>query len=201
MNNTPPSEITSLESTSSDTSSASSAIWYYEQQGERKGAVTEPEIISLIKAGTLNGQSAVWKKGFADWTLMEKTELAQHLDDSVPPPLTGEHVNNNIVWVLAFAPLIGNLLEFALASMLYSNDYQAEQVANSGKLFFVSVILNIALCYWDEIRLEKAGIKTENFKGFIWLVPVYLFQRAKALKHNLAYFIVWMVCFAIILFG
>ena len=200
MNNTP-SDFTPLESTSSDISSASSAIWYYEQQGERKGAVTEAEIISLIKAGTLNGQSAVWKKGFADWTLLEKTELALHLDDSVPPPLTGEHVNNNIVWVLAFAPLIGSLLEFALASMLYSNDYQAEQVANSGKLFFVTIILNIALCYWDEIRLEKAGIKTENFKGFIWLVPVYLFQRAKALKHNLAYFIVWMVCFAIILFG
>ncbi|MFO1353881.1 MAG: hypothetical protein U1E88_05305 [Acinetobacter sp.] len=37
----------------------------------------------------------------------------------------------------------------------------------------------------------------EKFKGMVWLVPVYLFQRAKALDQSLAYFIVWIVCFLV----
>ena len=33
----------------------------------------------------------------------------------------------------------------------------------------------------------------------VWLIPVYLYQRAKVLNQNLAYFIVWIVCFALML--
>jgi len=32
-------------------------------------------------------------------------------------------------------------------------------------------------------------------------VPVYLYQRSQALKQNLAYFIVWIVCFLLIVVG
>ncbi|MCB1659010.1 MAG: DUF4339 domain-containing protein, partial [Pseudomonadales bacterium] len=63
----------------------------------------------------------------------------------------------------------------------------------------ITLILNIGLSYWDEKRIKAAGTNTESFSGWVWLVPVYLFQRAKALKQNLAYFIVWIVCFVIVL--
>lgn len=172
------------------------AIWYYEDNGERKGAVTEAEISRLLHTGILTAQSGVWRKGFADWMALDKTELKQYLDDSVPPPLTGEHVNNTLVWVLAFAPLIGTFLEYMLAGMLNASDAKANAAVASGHYIFVTIGLNIALCFLDASRLEKAGVQTEKFKGFVWLVPVYLFQRAKVLKHNLAYFIVWIVCFA-----
>lgn len=180
-------------------SNTAQAIWYYEDNGERKGAVTEAEISQLLRSGILTTQSGVWRKGFADWMALDKTELKQYLDDSVPPPLTGEHVNNTIVWVLAFAPLIGTFLEYMLAGMLHSSDARANAAVDSGHYIFVTIGLNIALCFLDASRLEKAGVQTEKFKGFVWLVPVYLFQRAKVLKHNLAYFIVWIVCFAVTL--
>jgi len=33
--------------------------------------------------------------------------------------------------------------------------------------------------------------------GSAWLVPVYLFNRAKVLKQNNAYFIIWVVLFCL----
>ena len=60
-------------------------------------------------------------------------------------------------------------------------------------------LLNIGLSFWDEKRLQEGGLNTEKFKGWVWLVPVYLFQRAKALKHNMAYFAVWIGAFVLML--
>ena len=59
--------------------------------------------------------------------------------------------------------------------------------------------LNLFLSVLDERRLRKAGHDTEDFKGWVWLVPVYLYQRAKATRQNLAYFMVWIACFAVVL--
>jgi len=131
---------------------------------------------------------------------IENTELHTHLDESSPPPLTGEHVNNTVVWVLAFAPIIGLMLEYFVAGVVYSDNQDlAEAAASGGTFWYITLILNIALSYWDEKRLKKAGTNTEKFSGWVWLVPVYLFQRAKALKQNRAYFIVWIVCFVLVL--
>lgn len=173
------------------------ASWFYENNGERKGGISEPELVKLIKAGVISHGTAVWEKGFPDWMCIENTELRQYLDNIAPPPLSGIHVNNSVVWVLAFAPVIGLCLEYFVAGVMYGNSYQAESAAANGNFWFITLILNIALCFWDEKRLEKAGIKTESFKGLTWLVPVYLYKRAQALKQNLAYFIVWVVCFCL----
>ena len=193
-------------STSSDISmdqsvDATERLWFYEQGGQRKGGVSEVEIANLIKSGILSFGSSVWKKGFSDWMKIENTELRKHFDDSTPPPLTGEHVNNTVVWVLAFAPIIGLMLEYFVAGMVYHSEYSAERAVSNGKFWYITLILNIGLSYWDEKRIKLAGTNTEKFSGWVWLVPVYLFQRAKALKHNLAYFIVWIVCFVIVLSG
>lgn len=68
-----------------------------------------------------------------------------------------------------------------------------------GGCWYITLALNILLGIFDEKRLQKAGHNTARFKGWIWLVPVYLYQRAQYLQQNLAYFIVWLVCFALVL--
>jgi hypothetical protein len=173
--------------------------WFYEEGGQRKGAVSEGEIIKLIESGKLSHGSSIWRKGFPDWMKIENTELRVHLDEVTPPPLTGEHINNTVVWVLAFAPIIGFMLEHFVAGAIHDNQYLAEAAAANGEYWYVTLILNVGLSFWDEKRLKKAGTNTEKFSGWIWLIPVYLYQRAKALKHNLAYFIVWIVCFVLVL--
>ena len=109
-------------------------------------------------------------------------------------------VDNGVVWILAFAPLIGYLLEYLIAYLVNRNAFLAELAMANNSYWYVTLLLNIGLSFLDEKRLEKAGCDTAKFKGMVWLVPVYLYQRAQALHHNLTYFIVWIVCFALTLF-
>ena len=173
--------------------------WFYEHKGERKGGVEESDLISLIEEGIVSYGTSVWRQGLSDWQKVEDTELKVHLNNVSPPPLSGDHVNNTVVWILAFAPIIGYLIEWFVAGAINGSEWKAEQAMAEAKYFYITVILNVGLSYLDERRLSQAGHNTEKFKGMTWLVPVYLFQRAKYLKQNMAYFIVWLVSFALIL--
>ena len=178
---------------------ASEAVWLYKAGGSRKGPATEAVMVQLILSRKVTGGTAVWKKGFKDWLKLERTELKVYLDDKAPPPLRGEHINSTGIWVLAFAPLIGLVLEYLVAGIIYRNGRLAELAVESNKYWFITVALNIGLCYYDEHRLKLAGHDTSKFKGLAFIVPVYLYQRAMALHHNLAYFIVWIACFLFIM--
>ena len=106
-----------------ENSTTGNEIWFYELNGERKGGISETDLITLIRNGTLRHGSSVWKKGFADWTNIEDTQLREHLDNTTPPPLTGAKVNNTVVWILAFAPLLGLTLEYFVAYMVQHADH------------------------------------------------------------------------------
>ncbi|MBG0843503.1 DUF4339 domain-containing protein [Ectopseudomonas toyotomiensis] len=173
--------------------------WFYEVKGQRLGGIDEPEIIALIQSGKLGHASSVWKQGFTDWVRLEDTPLRIHLDQLSPPPLTGQHVNNTLVWVLAFAPILGLFLESFVAMLVYGDENRAMDAVADNNFFYITIALNILLSVLDEKRLQKAGHNTSAFKGWVWLVPVYLYQRAKQLKQNLAYFGVWIGCFVLML--
>ncbi len=173
-------------------------VWYYEEKGERKGPVTEAAIQQLVKAGKLAKDGIVWKKGMQDWAKIEDSDFKSHIDDSLPPPLSGDKVNNTVIWTLAFAPIIGNVLEYMVARIVSHDDQVASFMAQTGKYWFITVALNVGLSYYDAHCLQRAGHDTGTFKGMAWLIPVYLYQRSKALKQNLSYCIVWIICFAII---
>lgn len=113
----------------------------------------------------------------------------------------GVAVDNGVVWILAFAPLIGYLLEYIVAYAVNGNGWLAELAMRGNRYWYVTLLLNIGLSLLDERRLEKFGSDTSKFKGMVWIVPVYLYQRAKALNHNLAYFITWIVCFVLVIFA
>ena len=84
---------------------------------------------------------------------------------------------------------------------LSQSDLDASNTVESAQLFLVTVILNIALSILDERKLRKAGWDTNKIRGMVWLVPVYLFKRAKLLEQNLAYLIVWLVAFGLVFFN
>ena len=175
------------------------ATWHYEKNGEIKGPISENELIKFIKSSTISNNTPVWKKGFTEWLKIENTELHIHLDKSAPPPLSGDDINNTIIWVLAFAPIIGLFIEYFIARAVHRNNFIADIAVKSNNYWFITVALNIGLAFWDEKKLKKAGHNAEKFSGWTWLVPVYLYQRSKCTKQNLAYFIVWIVCFVLTL--
>ncbi len=100
-------------------------------------------------------------------------------------------VSNTIVWWLAFAPLLGAFGAGVLAGLTH---------IGIGKFWWTTLALNIALSIADENHLKKAGCNTSAL-GQSWLVPVYLFKRAKMLEQNNTYFIVWTVLVILSLVG
>lgn len=174
--------------------------YYYELNGERKGPVGSEKIVTLIQHRILSVHNLIWKEGYEDWILLGRSEFAQYFDQSAPPPIAGSHINNTLVWFLAFAPFIGLFLEYFLIFLIYGDGYQAEEAIEDGRFWFMTLILNIILGIFDEKNLQKAGVDTSRFRIWTFLVPVYLYQRAEIVGHkNMPYFIVWCFTFGLYL--
>lgn len=59
-------------------------MWYYEVNHQPVGPVSEEAITDLLRAGTLNALSLVWKEGMPDWKHLGETELSK-LSRNVTP--------------------------------------------------------------------------------------------------------------------
>ncbi len=44
-----------------------SEVWFYVEEGERRGPLEEDKFLELIKTGVLGEEDYVWRKGFDDW--------------------------------------------------------------------------------------------------------------------------------------
>lgn len=165
--------------------------WYYALNGERIGAISKSELLNLYKTEKIFLSTKVWKSGMSDWVELGQTDLIEK--DNLPPPLKGKDINNTLVWILAFVPIIGTALEYLISGAIG---------ITSGSLWFVTVILNFVLCIIDERKLKKAGYNTKEMMLWaIFLVPVYLFRRAYLLKQKNTYAIAWCIAFAILIFA
>lgn len=165
------------------------AGWYYESNGERKGPVDEASLLQLLRMGIIGRETLVWRNGFVGWTPLSASGLMEEEVPLGPPPVSGENVNNTLVWWLAFMPILGSIVEYVIASALG---------VGSQSMWFITLGLNILLSYMDEKKLKAAGYPTKQL-GATWLIPVYLYRRAKMLKQSPAYFIVWIVTFIFML--
>lgn len=163
--------------------------WYYSLNGKRVGPVDAIVISDLLSKGVLNTDSLVWKDGFNNWIPISQSTLKVSL--SGPPPLSGLAINNALIWIVAFVPIIGTLLQYFISG--------ATQI-DAKNLWFITLALNIILCVIDDRILRNAGHNTKQFGGWAWLVPVYLYKRSKALSQSLAYFITWIACFVVSFF-
>ena len=161
--------------------------WYYESGGNRLGPIDANDIHKMIEKKELNRMSLVWRKGMVDWSALNLIDEFKVLFSDSPPPLTSSAISNTIVWWLAFTPIIGMLLK-----EIISNEFNTDL----DQLWWITLVLNILLSIWDEKYLENSGYDTSKMGG-AWLVPIYLYKRAKVLKQNNAYFIIWLVSFFI----
>lgn len=172
--------------------------YHYEENGHRKGPVEKEEIQKLIDNNILDRDSKIWCQEFSDWKSIHETDF--DTSKLPPPPLSGSSINNTYIWILAFAPIIGTILEYTIAYAFSSTDYEAEINVENGKYWAATMLVNILLCWLDEKQLNKSGHDTSKFKGWLWLVPVYLYIRCNKTKVNLAPFIIWIGLFILTLY-
>jgi len=113
-------------------------------------------------------------------------------------PEKHEKITNTYLWLLAFAPLIGLILEGCIFLLTLNKlEMNDDSIVYEGNLWFITLFLNIGLSWLDERQLAKVGLNTSEFKGLIWLVPVYIYIRCKNTNSSLAPFVIWMIAFAL----
>jgi len=183
-----------LVATNNSESTVLTLEWYYSHDGKRIGPVNTNSITQLVGSGTVTGKTLVWQNGMPDWIMAHQTDLASlfALTRNEPPPLMGEEVNNNLVWVIAFAPIISAFLRVMLGAMFGMP---------SSNLWWIAIIINVSLCVTDISQLKNAGHNTKNMG--IWallFMPAYLFVRASRLRQNNSYAIAWVISFFISIF-
>ncbi|SPZ64870.1 Uncharacterised protein [Serratia quinivorans] len=159
--------------------------WHYEKNGVRHDKVTEADITKRIQHGELTASTLVWQQGMTDWQPLSNTPLVAALTQcTTPPALPGHRILGGVVWTLAFAPVIGYVLELwtaGLSGMAFEEAYRA---VSGGQYWLITLLLNIALGYLDERQLRKAGVDTAAFGKLAWLVPFYLCGGLKRLGRN-----------------
>ena len=109
-------------------------------------------------------------------------QRTSHLETGAPSGDVVPPAGNLIVWLLALSPIVGIFFEL-LGIVLIGMPW----------LIFpdvVALVLCIYLAYADQRKLKAVGHDTSKL-GPPWLVPFYLYKRARMLKHKLTYFIVW----------
>ena len=115
-----------------------------------------------------------------------KSDGVQQPESNLSPDAPAEDImvpaGNLIVWLLALSPIVGIFFEMLGIVLIGVPWLIVPDVIALG--------LSVCLAYLDRKKLEAKGYDTSKL-GPSWLVPIYLFKRARMLKHKLTYFIVW----------
>lgn len=174
--------------------------WYYTTGGLRHGPVSAATIKSLLAKKEIDSDTQVWRKGMTDWVALKVSELGPTLATE-PPPIAGDQVNNVIVWVIAFLPLVVGIYDASVAQDNARNLLFGVPGPDGGPLqeaplsWVVLVAANTILCIIDAQLLKRAGYDANRLGAGIFgalLVPVYLFVRAKRLRQRPWYGFVWI---------
>jgi GYF domain 2 len=170
--------------------------WFYALGGQRLGPVSADELRELLATQTIDGETAIWRKGMADWQPLGKTDIGARIEET-PPPIHPNDVNNGFVWALAVAPIAYIFVQIAVI------DYQAlhlgEDVSfSSALIWLIPALANATLCILDEKQLKHAGYNSGWMTLFaLLLAPVYLFMRAQRLRQTPSYGYVWIASFIV----
>ena len=164
-------------------------LWHYAVSGRSQGTATPAQLAAMQRQGTLGRDTMVWRQGMAAWMPLAQAGFAAQAPALTAGVAIAPH-NNALLWVLAFAPIIGLFAEGIIAGVTRSR---------VEKLWFITIAINIGLCVADTAIAKRAGHDTSKYSGWAILVPVYLYLRIKAAESNIAPFVIWLVCFAVVL--
>ncbi len=174
-------------------------LWFYEENGERHGTLDETQMIELIHAGRFDQHTPVWRIGDTDWRLLGETELGAHLRALSPAAPPARPHDNRLAWLLAFAPLLGYLLEWLMAFAFSGSALEVRQAMETSRYWPATLALHILLGVLDVQQLQQVGHDTRHLRSWVWLAPAYLYQRARQQRHSRGPLAVWLAACSLLL--
>ncbi len=169
----------------SDALSGSPKIWFYKVGEEKNGPISVEQVKKLTEENIINQETLMWKNDMYHWLKLKEITTLEEV-----PPIPKSEVSSVFVWLLAFMPIIGAVLEYAITNAIG---------VVSGSLWFIAILLNIFAYVLDLRAIKKSGYDISGYFWWIILVPVYLFKRAKLLEQKNTYAFVWCIAFVILL--
>ena len=166
-------------------------IWYYVFNGDRKGPISEAELLRLLEVGNINENTQVWKQGFQNWVSMAQSGIIMpEKDETVPPPLPVNQMDNKPIIFLLFVPIISTFIQFLIAGWLQ---------IDVNKLWGIVYGLNTICCAMDYHRVKKAGYNAGKLvAAFIFLVPLYIYKRMSLVKgKKWTFTLIWAAVFVL----
>lgn len=161
--------------------------WHYkdEKNGKRLGPVARDDVERLIGEDRIERSTLVWNPAMPAWARASTTELVGLFGDR-PPPMPASEINRAAIYVLAFVPLLGSIVE-VVASHYLADRVQltpAELQSHWGWIGFYLVVNGI-FGELDEHYLERAGLK---IRGAVVLsailAPVYIFMSCRTVARH-----------------
>ena len=126
------------------------------------------------------------------------------------PPLAakqyaGSKLGLAVVFFMAIAPFLGLFIRAFLIGAnapdyLTDSDFMDWMSASmrNGDFWYATLILNLLFLAIDFAQLKKHGVNAKTaFGHFFFLVPVYLYKRAKYFGINQVALIAWVVAFVV----
>lgn len=140
-------------------------IWFYVLNGERKGPVSEAELLRLLEARYIHGDTMIWKQGLPDWLPVTRSGIVIEKRDEI----VEKKVGNISIVLLLFVPVISSLIQYLIAGSFQ---------VSADKLLWIVAALNIFCCTFDYYRVKKAGYDTDRLNTALLLfVPLYIYKR------------------------
>lgn len=106
----------------------------------------------------------------------------------------GEKPSDIWVWACCGIQVLSIIFSILISQDTSMTDF--EILDTTRKFIFLIYSANCGACYMDGLSLKKRGISQVQ-TNWTWLVPVYLFKRAKTLGGDNIYAIVWCIIFVI----
>jgi hypothetical protein len=130
--------------------------WFYTDGDKKAGPVTAADLRLFFKQARISETTHVWRKGLKDWLPIRETDIIQTLSES-PPPVSPSLVRNDLVWIVAFLPLISEIVAMILRPVTIP--------------WYVWVGCSFILCIWDVTRLGRAGYRGGWYFLVLFLAP------------------------------
>lgn len=165
--------------------------WYYAFNGNRIGPISEAELLRLLETGHINENTQVWKQGLQNWVSITQSGIVMpQKDETVPPPLAVNQMNNKPIIFLLFVPIISSLIQFLIAGWFQ---------IDANRLWWIAVGLNIFCCTMDYYRVKKAGYNADKLMAvFIFLIPLYIYKRMAMVNGKKWVFtLIWIAVFVL----
>jgi len=137
--------------------------WFYAQDGQRQGPVTQEQLIGLIRAGSIRPQDLVWTEGMPQWEpVAQIAPLAREIapapcPQQMPPPQpVGYYQPVGPSYIAGFVcsltvPIVGIILSLiALSGIKKSGNNEGRGLALAGAIIsriWVGLAVLFFLCF------------------------------------------------------